>query len=87
VPVTSLEIAKGTVMNRVLLGLAVTAGLAVLPSFGSQGEGSMEPAYAHVDAELYVATRSDAGRVEGLLARADSAAAAMSVVVPQRTAD
>jgi hypothetical protein len=64
-------------MNRVLLGLAMAAVLAVLPTFGSQGEGSMEPVLSHTDAELFVAERSSAARLEGLLARADSAAAAL----------
>jgi hypothetical protein len=66
-------------MKRVLPGLALAAMLAVLPSFGSQGEGSMEPVLAHADAALFVAERTTAARREGLLSRADSAAAALII--------
>ncbi len=74
-------------MSRVLLGLGVAAGLAVLPSFGSQGEGSREPAFAHVDSALFVATRREAARAEGVLALADSAATALIVAEPEPAAD
>jgi hypothetical protein len=66
-------------MTRVLLGLATAAMLAVVPTFGSQGEGSMEPVLAHTDAALFVAERTSATRIEGLMSRADSAAVALVV--------
>lgn len=74
-------------MFRVTLGLALAVTLVVLPTFGSQGEGSMEPVLAHADADLFVTERASAARVEGLLARADSTAAALVLEPPVAAAD